>query len=655
MNITFEAALIFYKNGKFDNAEVICKKLLEQEPESFEVINLLGAIFLKQEKYREAITQFNKAIDINPKHHSLFNNLGIAYKENNEYHKAIECLEKAIKIKHDYAEAFNNLGTIYKKLEEYLRSSQNYKLAIENNPNYAEAYYNLGILYSSTKNYKEAINNANKAINLNNNYIDAYKLRADTNSLYSKNYQAIKDYNKLKKLDKKNKIEYDNKIFLEKILLCDWSNYNSDIKEFKKFLKNTNQIVSPFRLLSLTDSLETIKNNTKNYIKENFNTSVKNYNFINSKKKKITIGYYSPDFRNHAVSYLIKDLFRNHNKNNFEIVGFNFNKYSDDSITDEISTTFDKFFNIKNMTDEEIISKSRELKIDIAVDLCGLTADNKIKIFTERIAPIQINFLGYPGTTGSFMDYIIADKTLITDSDQDYYFEKIIYMPQTYQPYSYDTKKIEKNNVKKKFNLPESGFIYTCLNNNFKINPFIFDCWMKILKKTQNTYLLLLTNNDYYRENLLLETSKRNIKTNRVIFSKYLDYTSMLERYQACDLFLDTFPYGAHTTAREALTMGLPLLTLKGNSFQSRVSSSLLNSLKVPELITNDIKSYEKLAINLANNPDKLREIQEKIFFSVKNSEAFKIDIFTKNLEKAYQNIYYRYHQSLLPENIYID
>jgi tetratricopeptide (TPR) repeat protein len=156
---------------------------------------------------------------------------------------------------------------IYKKLEEYLRSFQNYKLAIENNPNYAEAYYNLGILYSSTKNYKEAINNANKAINLDNNYIDAYKLRADTNSLYSKNYQAIKDYNKLKKLDKKNKIEYDNKIFLEKILLCDWSNYNSDIKEFKKFLKNTNQIVSPFRLLSLTDSLENIKNNTKNYIK----------------------------------------------------------------------------------------------------------------------------------------------------------------------------------------------------------------------------------------------------------------------------------------------------------------------------------------------------------------------------------------------------
>jgi len=253
------------------------------------------------------------------------------------------------------------------------------------------------------------------------------------------------------------------------------------------------------------------------------------------------------------------------------------------------------------------------------------------------------------------MDYVIADKNLIDDKNKKFYFEKIIYMPDSFQPYDSKRNTLHNNYDRKKFNLPETGFVYCCFNSIYKVNPVIFNSWMRILKKTKNTFLCLLESNNYCNENLIAEALKRGVDANRILFSPFVDYEDIFQRFKFCDLFLDTFPYAAHTTASEALSSGLPLLTMTGESFQSRVSASLLKNLNIPELITSNIDDYENFAIYLANNPEKLKEIREKLLSSIKSSNTFNAKIYTKNLEKAYQQTFDNYYKNLAPENIYIN
>ena len=253
-------------------------------------------------------------------------------------------------------------------------------------------------------------------------------------------------------------------------------------------------------------------------------------------------------------------------------------------MTKRISKTFDKFFHAKNTSDQDIISQSKKLEIDIAIDLAGHTEDNRVSVFSKKIAPIQINFLGYPGSIGPYMDYIIADKNLIPEESKQFYFEKIIYMPDSYQPYDSKKNTIHHNYGREKFNLPKSGFIYCCFNSIYKINPTIFNCWMRILKKTKNTFLCLLESNNFCKDNLLNEALKRGVSSNRILFSPLVHYEDIFQRFKFCDLFLDTFPYAGHTTASEALSTELPLLTIAGESFQSRVACSLRSEEHTSEL-----------------------------------------------------------------------
>jgi len=285
----------------------------------------------------------------------------------------------------------------------------------------------------------------------------------------------------------------------------------------------------------------------------------------------------------------------------------------------------------------------------------GHTAENRANIFINKLSPIQINFLGYAGTIGTYVDYIVADKYLIPKENQKFYYEKIIYMPNCYLPHDSERKIKNENYTRKKFNLPESHFVYCCFNSAYKINPPIFNCWMRILKKTKNTVLFLLESNKISRENIINEAYKRNIDPSRIIFSSFLPYKDRFERFKFCDLFLDTFPYSAHVTANETLSSGVPILSIAGNSFQSRVSSSLLQNLGLLELIKSNIEDYENFAIDIASNPQKLQEIKKKLIKAIEETNVFNTKIYTKNLENAYKKIYENFKNNLSPENIYLN
>jgi predicted O-linked N-acetylglucosamine transferase (SPINDLY family) len=654
--INLEEIVKLQKQGDFKKAKNLYLKILKKDPSNFKVLALLGATLLQSKEYDQAIRFLQKAAQINSNIPSIYNNLSVALMMTQNYSESIINLKKALNLNNKYYGAYNNLATNFRILRKYKDAFDNYKKAIQLNPDYYEAYNNLGLLYLQTYKYDECIKCFDKAIKLKTDYIEAYKNKASAHTLF-KNYNlAIMDYEALKKLDQKNIILYNINILFNKIMICDWENFEELSSYLKKNIQKIN--LPPFNFLYLIDDLKLIKSWTKIFNNQSnpINTS-KNININFNETKKIILGYYSADFKEHALSRLIVSVLENHNKNDFEIIGFNFSERNDDDMTNRIKKSFNKFYDVREFSDQELINFSQKLKIDIAIDLSGYMRSNRSNIFRQGVAPIQINYLGYPGTLGTQWDYIIADRNLIPPESQKFYFEKIIYMPDCYQPN--DSNFIFKKHSYqfKEFELIKSKFIFCCLNTCSKINPSIFNSWMNILRKTQNSVLCLLKSNEIMEKNLINEASRRGIDSNRIVFVPYLgpnDYEKYLQRFKFFDLFLDTFPCSAHTTASDALSNGLPIITLYGKSFQSRVALSLLKNLKLDELIMKNIKEYEDYAIAAASKPNKLSHIKKKLLFQKNNNNFFSAKIYTNNLEKGYKTVHQMLLKKIPPSHIYI-
>ena len=296
------------------------------------------------------------------------------------------------------------------------------------------------------------------------------------------------------------------------------------------------------------------------------------------------------------------------------------------------------------------------MEIDIAVDLKGFTKESRSNIFAEGSAPIQVNYLGYPGTMAAkYMDYIIADHTLIPESHQRYYSEKVVYLPNSYQVNVSKIKISKISLTRHDVGLPNTGFVFSCFNNNYKITPYTFSGWMRILEAVEGSVLWLLESNSSAVNNLKKEATKSGINEDRLIFAKHIPVAEHLNRIQLADLFLDTLPYNAHTTTSDALRMELPVLTCMGNSFASRVAASLLNAVNLPELITTTQEQYESLAIQLALHPEKLKIIKDKLINNLPTAPLYDTPLFTRHLESAYLTMYDRYQHGLDPDHIYVE
>jgi len=285
----------------------------------------------------------------------------------------------------------------------------------------------------------------------------------------------------------------------------------------------------------------------------------------------------------------------------------------------------------------------------------GFTKGNKFQIFAEKCAPIQVSYLAFPGTTGAnFIDYVIADKTVISQELKKYYSEKIIFLPDTYQVNDSAKKISDKVFTREEMGLPNDSFVFCCFNKNYKILPRVFDIWMNLLKKVKGSVLWLLVENSKARENLKKEATKRNIDENRIIFAKIMPLNDHLARHRCADLFIDTFPYTAHTTCSDALWAGLPVVTRIGKSFASRVSASLLNAIDLPELITHSEEEFENLALDFANNKNKLNQVKVKLEKNKISNSLFNTKLYTKNIESSYKIIYDRYLKDLPVEDVEI-
>ena len=371
--------------------------------------------------------------------------------------------------------------------------------------------------------------------------------------------------------------------------------------------------------------------------------------------KNLRVGYFSTTFRNHPVTRLTASIFENHNRDNVKINFYSLSTPVEDAICKRTKKACDSFYDLSTLNDEDVVEIARSHQLDIAIDLSGYTDLDRSNIFAARVAPIQLNFLGYPGTSGAkSMDYIVADKTLIPQNCRSFYSERVIYLPDCYQPQ--DARKPILNNylTRSEINLPENHFVYCCFNNSFKIEPNVFDSWMKILKAVPESVLWLLQSNSEVEGNLRTEARRRNISSNRLIFSKRVTYNQYISQYQLADLFLDTFNYGAGATASDALKVGLPLLTMAGKAYTSRMAASLLAALDLEELITHSPEQYEQRAISIGNSRAMHSDIKKTLLYQLDCSNLFKADVFTVNLERAFFEVNRLYYSGQASRDIFI-
>ena len=654
--LLFNISGVCYKTiGKLDEAIKSFEKALSINPDFTEVHFNLGVVLKDLGQLDAAVNCYEKALAINPSYANAYNNLGITLKELGQLDAAVKSYEKALVIKPDFAEAHNNLGNALDELGQLDAAIKCYENAVAIKPGYSEAHNNLGNAFKNLAKLDAAVKCYKKAVALKPDYAEAYHNLG--NSLLS-----------LKRLDEAL-ASYERAIVLKpdinfilgdllhtKMQLCIWDDLSSQLDELTNKINNSEKVINPFPLLALIDDPELHMKTAKILVNEKFPQShvlskIERY----PKHKKIRIGYFSGDFHNHATMHLMAELFECHDKLFFELIAISFGPNKQDQWRQRACLSFDKFVDVRLKSDREISLLARKMEIDIAIDLKGFTRNCRPKIFAEGCAPIQVSYLGYPSTMASnYMDYLIADSTLIPEEKKHHYLEKIVYMPNSYQV-NVSNRSISKTSLSRhELGLPSKGFVFCCFNNTYKITPSTFIGWMRILKAVEGSVLWLFENNNNTTENLKKEAMKFGINEDRFVFATHMPVEEHLSRIKQADLFIDTLPYNAHTTASDALRMGLPVLTCVGNSFASRVAASLLNAVNLPELITTTQEQYESLAIQLATHPEKLKIIKDKLVNNLPTAPLYDTPLFTQQLESAYLTMYERYQQGLDPDYIYV-
>ena len=634
----FSKAKEYHRKGKLDEAIKIYENLVAKNKKDHQIYFFLGTAHLQKKNYKKTVFYIESAIKIKPNIPNYYNNIGIALSNLNSSQKAIENYLKALELNNKFLDANINLAIEYKKILKFEDAIKYFNASLKISPNNYMIHNNIGNLFKTLGKIDDAINSYNKSIELNKNNPEAYNNKAEILFLLKKFDEAINMYQEVLKINPDFPYAY-GKLLHAKMHLCKWDNFKEENNKIISGIKENKEIVEPFPLLSIVDSLNLQFRNSVLYSKTKFN-----YNKITGKKikiekknKKVKVGYFAAEFHNHPVMQLTKDIFKYHDKSKFEIIGF-YHGTIKDELHYEVKKNFDKFYEISKLSDEEIVNLCKKINIDIAINLTGYTANSRNELFLKRVAPIQISYIGYLGTMGAgFMDYIISDRVLIDKKNYKFYQEEVINMPGNFFPIP-SFLKISNNNFKRSdFKIPNDSFIFGNFNNSYKITPDIFYAWIEILKKTENSILWLLNKNDVASNNLLKKANEFNLDPSRIIFAEKMNYSEHLERFGLMNLFLDTFPYTAHTTAMEALKRSVPTLTIMGETFASRVAGSLLHALDLEYLVCKNIKNYIEKACEICSDRFIFSEIKSKLeknIVNISNSKKY-----TKNLENIYENL----------------
>ncbi len=641
---------------RLDEAVASYDRAITLRPDFPEVYYNRGIILCDLKRLDEAVASYDRAIVLKPDYAEAYYNRGIALQGLRRLDEAVTSYDRAITLKADFAGAYCNRGVAFQQLGRRDDALASYNLAIALNPDHADAYNNRGNVLTDLKRLDKALASYDLAIALKPDYADAYNNRGNVLQELKRYDEALTNYDKAIAISPR--LPYVLGSWLHnKMRCCDWDNFDTACARIAGATKNGTKVSIPFASLAIPSSPEQQQQCAQIYVQDRYPARTLAWRQdVHNIHDRIRVGYFSADYKDHPVSHLITQLIAYHDRTRFEITGFSFGYPTNDYWRRKLENTFDHFIDVRTRTDEEITALARELEIDIAIDLNGHTMDGRTAVFALRCAPIQVNYLGYIGTMGAdYIDYIIGDPTVIPEQHKQYFCERIVYLPHSYQVND-STKEISERQYScAELGLPDNAFVFCCFNNNFKITPDVFDIWMRLLKKVDGSVLWLSEGGASATRNLRVEAEKRGILSSRLVFAPRISPADNLARYRAADLFLDTLYYNAGATASDALWAGLPVLTCLGNTFAGRMAASLLNAIDLPELITRSHTDYESMALQLATEPERLAAIRLKLAANISTRPLFDTARFTCNIEAAYVKMYERYQAGLPPDHIVVD
>jgi len=653
---TFQKAIKAMNGGKPLEAVRLFKNVLEEQPNNIAALNLVTIVLMSMERHAEAEAFISKAITLNQSSDVSYYNYGLISKRLGKSQQALEQFDRAIRLNAKVPETWNNRGTVFNDLKQYENAILDFNQAISLASHYSDAFCNKGKSLGFLKRYDEAFAAYDKALALKPDLAEAWLGRGNLFDKCKSHEEASVAFTKVIEIEPQHPFT-KGLILNQKMLACDWKGIDDLIADIDRDVASGKRSAEPFGYQATSYSASTFKRCAEIFATDKFprlRTPLWRGERYNN--AKIRIGYLSGEFRNHVTSRLMTELFELHDKDNFELFAFD-NGWDDGSeLRTRINKAFDNIVDISRLDDFQTAAIIKQKQIDILVNLNGYFGEHRTGVFSYKPSPVQVNYLGFSATMGAdYIDYIIGDKYIIPPENRAFYTESVVYLPDTFQVN--DTKRPVpvRTPTRAELELPDTGFIFCCFNNNFKITPEIFEVWMRLLNKVDGSVLWLLESNPAVSRNLRAEAKHRNIAPERLVFSSYTDeYSDYLARYQVADLFLDTLPFNAGGTASDALWAGLPILTCSGQTYTARMAGSLLNAIGLPELITTTLEAYEQMAIDLATHPEALAVIRHRLAANRLTTPLFDAKLFTRHIEAAYTAMYERHQAGLAPDHIVV-
>ena len=600
-----------------------------------ESLNARGALLSELGRPDEALAAYDQALRQAPDFPDTLNNRALLLKGLRRPEEALANVERALTVDPGMAEAWNNRGIILFDLKRMAEAIGSYDRALALRPDYAEAFNNRAVAKAGLKRFADSLADCDQALAFKPDFADALYNRGNALTELSRPQEALADYKRALAIDPNHPSALSG-LANAALLIGDWQR-TADLKErLRDDVLADRSVIQPFVVMGYWDDNALQLKAAQNYVRRSgpgpLPTLWRGERYDHD---KIRVAYLSADFHNHVTAALTAEMFERHDRERFHISAMSFGQDDGSAMRARLVKAFDHFHDARQQSDRGVAELLRALEIDIAVDLGGHTSGARPWVLAHRPCPVQAKYMGYPGTSGSdFIDYLIADRVVVPPDQERFFSEKIAALPDTL--WVTDTARpVLPAPSRAEAGLPETGFVFCCFNHNWKITAPIFDVWMRLLASVEGSVLWLLEGNATIGANLRKEAAARGIAPERLIFAGRTTPEQHLARQQLADLFLDTLPYNAHTTASDALWAGLPLITLPGSSFPARVAASILGAANLPELIVPDLAAYESLALKLARDPAALKRVREKLA-GKSGMPLFDTARFTRNLEAAY-------------------
>jgi predicted O-linked N-acetylglucosamine transferase (SPINDLY family) len=620
-----------------------------------EVWNNRASALIALGRPEEAVESYGRALALRPSFAEAWNSRAGVLMALGRAPEALECFEKLLALDPSNADALKKSADTLLVLKRNRDAAERYGRYLARKPDDGDAWANNGIALVEMERYADGLAAFEKALALNPGNADAWNYRGNVLFQLKRYDEAAESYERA--LSLAPDLPYGAGYLAQsRLRCCDWSRFADDRARIAEGLRAGHPVIDPFGNLAVSESpADQLRCARITFAEIARLGSPRLWQGERYRHEKIRLAYLSADFRPHPVAFLIAGVFEHHDKSRFETIGLSFGPKSDSDIRRRMSGAFDRFIDVREESDSEIAAMMRRMEIDIAVDLTGLCEHGRTEILAFRPAPVQVNYLGFPGTSGAdFVDYIIADETIVPPDQARFFTEQVVYLPDTYQANDRKRGIARRLPTKRELGLPEVGMVFCAFNNAYKITPTIFDLWMDLLRDTPGSVLWLLGDNTAAVRNLTREAGARGIEAARLIFAPRVAPEDHLARFGQADLFLDTLPYNAHTTASDALWTGVPVVTCTGEAFAGRVATSLLKAAGLPELVTRTLEEYRTLALGLGRDRTALDNIKEKLRLARAASPLFDTARFTGHLEAAYGEMWRRQQRGEAPSSFTI-